>query len=91
MTVSNSGPKAVTSDFDPGGIGYVNRSNRRCIKNIGDTDLVLVEAFASSSYQETSLSNWLALTPPAMVAAHLHIPAARIAEFPKVAPTVVPA
>ncbi len=91
MTVFNSGPKAVTSNFNPGDIGYINRSNGHYIKNTGDTDLVFVEVFASSSYQEISLSNWLALTPPAMVAAHLNIPAAQIAEFPKVAPTVVPA
>ena len=91
MTVFAAGPKAVTTNFNPGDIGYIKRSNGHYIKNTGDTDLVFVEVFATNAYQDISLSDWLAHTPPAMVTAHLNIPAPQIAAFPKNAPAVVPA
>jgi oxalate decarboxylase len=36
MTVFNTGPEAVTLDFNPGDIGYVKRSNGHYIKNVGE-------------------------------------------------------
>ncbi len=35
MTVFNTGPKAVTMDFNPGDIGYVQRNLGHYIKNTG--------------------------------------------------------
>ncbi|HEX3442830.1 MAG TPA: cupin domain-containing protein, partial [Pseudolabrys sp.] len=39
MTVFNTGPNAVTMDFNPGDIGYVKKNLGHYIKNVGDTDL----------------------------------------------------
>ncbi len=90
MTVFNSGPKAVTTNFNPGDIGYIKRSNGHYIKNVGDTDLVFVEVFASDAFQDVSLSDWLTHTPAALVSAHLNIPPDDIAKFSKSASPVMP-
>jgi len=90
MTVFNAGPKAATTNFNPGDIGYVNRSNGHYIKNVGDTDLVFLEIFNSTSYQNVSLSDWLTHTPPALVAAHFNMSAQDIAKFPNNIPDVMP-
>ncbi|MGA7383414.1 MAG: cupin domain-containing protein, partial [Methylocella sp.] len=37
VTAFETGPKAVTLDFNPGDIGYVKRNNGHYVKNVGDT------------------------------------------------------
>ena len=90
MTVFNTGPKAVTTNFNPGDIGYIKRNNGHYVKNAGDTDLVFLEVFKSGVYQDISLSDWLTHTPPAMVAAHFNISPQDIAKFPRGNPKVLP-
>ena len=64
MTVFGAGPKAVTNNFAPGDIGYVKRSFGHYIKNVGDEDLVFLEVFKTPTFQDVSLSDWLAHSPP---------------------------
>jgi oxalate decarboxylase len=90
MTVFNTGPKAVTMDFNPGDVGYVKRSNGHYIKNVGDTDLVFLEVFRSPYFADVSLSDWLTHTPPELVAQHLNVDAATIAKFPNNKPEIMP-
>ena len=90
MTVVSAGPKAVTTNFTPGDVGYVKRSNGHYVKNTGDTDLVFLEVFKAGSYQNISLSDWLSHTPPAMVAAHFNMSSQDIARVPNTIPDVVP-
>jgi hypothetical protein len=42
-------------------------------------------------FADVSLSEWVARTPPAMVAQHLNVSEATIAKFPKDKPEVMPA
>jgi oxalate decarboxylase len=72
MTVVATGNKARTMDFEAGDVGYVEKSLLHYIENTGDTDMVFLEMFKSSFYQDLSLSDWLAHTPPELVMAHLH-------------------
>jgi len=90
MTVFNTGPKAVTMDFNPGDIGYVKRANGHYVQNIGDTDLQFIEVFRSSYFADVCLSDWLTHTPPAMVAQHLNVDEETIAKFPNNEPVVMP-
>ncbi len=90
MTVFAPGPKAATTNFNPGDIGYVKRSNGHYIKNVGNTDLVFLEVFNSAEFQDVSLSDWLTHSPPEMVAAHLNISPQDIARFPNDKPDVMP-
>jgi oxalate decarboxylase len=90
VTAFETGPKAVTLDFNPGDIGYVKRNNGHYVKNVGDTDLVYLEVFRSSYYADVSLSDWLTHSPPEMVAETLNIDKAAIAKFPNNRPQVMP-
>jgi oxalate decarboxylase len=90
MTVVAAGAKARTMDFQAGDVGYVEKSLLHYIENTGDTDLVFLEMFRSSFYQDISLSEWLAHTPPELVAAHLNIDQATLNAIPKEKLVVVP-
>jgi oxalate decarboxylase len=90
MTVFNTGPNAITMDFNPGDIGYVKRNNGHYMENVGDTDMMVLEVFRSSYFADISLSDWLARTPPALVAQHLNVDVATIAKFPNDKPEIMP-
>ena len=90
MTVFNTGPNALTMDFNPGDIGYVKKNFGHYVENVGDTDMVFVAVFRAPRYEEISLSNWLTHTPPALVAQHLNVDEATIAKWPDDAPGVMP-
>ncbi|HVH85784.1 MAG TPA: oxalate decarboxylase family bicupin [Terriglobales bacterium] len=90
MTVFAASGRARTMDFAPGDVGYVLRSTGHYIENTGDTDLVFLETFKSSHYQDISLSQWIAHTPPELVAAHLHIDKATLAAIPREKAVILP-
>jgi len=90
MTVFNTGPNAMTMDFNAGDIGYVRKNLGHYVENVGDTDLQFVGVFRAPRYEEISLSNWLTHTPPALVAQHLNIDEATIAKWPDNAPGLMP-
>jgi oxalate decarboxylase len=54
------------------------------------TDLIFLEMFKSSFYQDLSLSEWLAHTPPELVMAHLNIDKPTFDGIPKDELVVVP-
>ena len=81
MTVFPGGAKARTMDFQAGDVGYVKRSFGHYIENTGSTPLRFLELFASSTYRDISLTDWLAHTPPELVAAHLNVDVSTLAQF----------
>ncbi len=89
MTVFDTGPRALTTDFSPGDIGYVRRNLGHYVENVGDTDLEFLGVFRTDRYQEISLSDWLTHTPPALVAQHLNVDASTIARWPKDGPGIL--
>jgi oxalate decarboxylase len=90
MTVFNAGPSANTANFHPGDIGYVKKGLGHYIENVGDTNLVIVTVFRSSRYEEILFSDWLAHSPPDMVAATFNLAPEIVARFPKNRPDVLP-
>ena len=90
MTVFNTGPNAVTMDFNPGDIGYVKKNLGHYIKNTGDTDLQVLEVFRAPQFMDVSLSDWITHTPPALVAQHLNVSKETIAKFPRSKPEIMP-
>ena len=91
MTVVDTGNKARTMDFQAGDVGYVEKTLLHYIENTGDTDLIFLEMFKSSFYQDLSLSEWLTHTPPELVMAHLNIDRATLDAIPKDSFVIVPA
>jgi len=90
MTVVATGNRARTLDFQAGDVGYVEKTLLHYIENTGDTDLVFLEMFKSSLYQDLSLSEWLAHTPPELVMAHLRIDEATRGAIPKDKAVIMP-
>ena len=72
-----------SQDFQAGDVGYVEKTLLHYIENTGETDLIFLEMFRSSFYQELSLSEWLTHTPPELVKAHLNIDQATLDAIPK--------
>jgi oxalate decarboxylase len=90
MTVVATGNKARTMDFQEGDVGYVKKTLLHYIENTGDADLVFIEMFKSERYQDLSLSEWLAHTPPQLVQAHLRVDKATIDAIPRNGAVVTP-
>jgi oxalate decarboxylase len=90
MTVVDTGNKARTMDFQEGDVGYVENTLLHYIENTGDTDLIFLEMFKSSYYQDFSFSEWLVHTPPELMMAHLHIDKATLDAIPKNGAVVMP-
>jgi oxalate decarboxylase len=73
MTVFASSGKARTFDYRAGDVGYVPFAMGHYILNTGNQPLKFLEMFRSDRYADISLNQWLALTPPELVAAHLNL------------------
>jgi oxalate decarboxylase len=81
MTVfTNEG--AHTMDFNANDVGFVPRVAGHYIENMGDTDVQVLEMFATGEFQEVSLNNWIRHLPPEMVTAHLKLDAESISKIP---------
>lgn len=74
-TVFIGGGNARTIDFRAGDTGVFPDSTGHYIENTSDTDnLTWVEVFKSDHWADVSLTQWLALTPPDLVATALNVP-----------------
>jgi oxalate decarboxylase len=73
MSVFASEGKARTFDYQAGDVGYVPFAMGHYIENTGDTPLRFLEMFKSPRFADVSLNQWMALTPPELVQAHLNL------------------
>ncbi len=90
MTVFVGGATARTMDFEEGDVGYVPVSNPHYIENTGDSDLVFLEMFKSSEYQDISLAEWMAHTPHLLMNQHLGVTVSMLDGIPKQETVVTP-
>ena len=72
---------ARTMDFNANDVGFVPRIAGHYIENTGDTDLQVLEVFATGDFQEISLNNWIRRMPPEMAMAHLNLDANAISKI----------
>ncbi len=91
MTVFNTPDSARTFSYRAGDVGYVPKMYGHYVENIGNTPLRFLEMFKSDHFADVSLTNWLALTPPELVQAHLGLSDATMAVIRKgaVKPVIV--
>jgi oxalate decarboxylase len=73
MTVFASAGKARTFDYQAGDVGYVPLAMGHYVQNTGDETLTFLELFKSERFADVSLNQWMALTPPGLVEAHLNL------------------
>ncbi|KAL4248701.1 RmlC-like cupin domain superfamily protein [Abortiporus biennis] len=89
MTLFAAEGNAMTVDFEPGDISFAPATYGHYVENIGNTTLKFLEIFNTAVFQDVSLAQWLALTPPALVKAHLDISDETIAHLNKTKQVVV--
>jgi oxalate decarboxylase len=89
MTVFASGGKARTFDYQAGDVGYVPFAMGHYVENTGDDTLRFLELFRSDRFADVSLSQWMALTPPELVQAHLNLDPKTVAALSKTKPIVI--
>ncbi|KAL1694349.1 RmlC-like cupin domain-containing protein [Schizophyllum commune] len=80
---------ARTYDMSPGDIGYVPVSSGHYVENIGNTTARFLEVTDSSEFEDISLTQWLALTPPEIVKAHFGVDDETVAALSKTKNRVV--
>jgi len=73
MTVFASRSTSRTFDYRAGDVGVVPFAMGHYVENTGTTPLRFLEMFRSPRYADLSLTQWLALTPHALVASHLGV------------------
>ncbi len=84
MGVFASGANARTFDLREGDVGYVPKAMGHYIENTGSAPARYLEMFRSDRYTDVSADQWLALTPPELVQAHLHLAPEAISALRKV-------
>ncbi|KAJ3914555.1 oxalate decarboxylase [Lentinula edodes] len=93
VTVFASQSNARTFNYQAGDIGYVPTAmggiSGHYVENTGNTTLRFLEIFNSDRFQDISLNQWLALTPPSLVKAHLNLDDETIAQLSKTKPIVI--
>jgi len=89
MTVFASSGKARTFDYQAGDAGYVPFAMGHYVENTGAETLRFLELFRSDHYADVALNQWLGLTPPELVQAHLNLDAQTMAALRKDKPVVV--
>ena len=73
MTVFFPVDNARTMDFKANDVGYVPSNAAHYVENTGNTDLVVLELFATDQFMDVSLNQWLRRVPSEMLKAHLNI------------------
>uniref|UniRef100_D8Q472 Cupin type-1 domain-containing protein n=1 Tax=Schizophyllum commune (strain H4-8 / FGSC 9210) TaxID=578458 RepID=D8Q472_SCHCM len=80
---------ARTYDMSPGDVGYAPISSGHYIENIGNTTARFLEVIDAPEFEDISLTQWLALTPPEIVKAHFGVDDATVAGLSKTKNRVV--
>jgi oxalate decarboxylase len=73
MTVFDATSNARTFNYRAGDVGFVPRTLGHYIENIGSTPVRVINVFNHSVYEDISLNQWMALTPPDLVKGHLNL------------------
>jgi oxalate decarboxylase len=89
MTVFASGGKARTFNCQAGDVGVIPKGMAHYVQNLGDEPLRYLEMFRSPRFMDVSLNQWMGLTPPELVQAHLNLDRQTMAALRKDKPIIV--
>lgn len=90
MTVFPGEEKARTFNFNANDVGFVSNMAGHYIQNTGDEDLVFLELFVASEFQEVSLNRWLRALPEQAAMAHTKLKKADLEKIPATAGPLLP-
>jgi len=81
MPVFGSHGRARTDEFGAGDVGYAPMGYGHYIENIGSDDVQVLIVLSSGSYQSISLTDWIASTPPELLATNFGVPQSTFSSF----------
>jgi oxalate decarboxylase/phosphoglucose isomerase-like protein (cupin superfamily) len=70
--------------------GAIPKGMAHYVQNLGDEPLRYLEMFRSPRFMDVSLNQWIGLTPPELVKAHLNLDQKTMAALRKDKPIIVP-
>ena len=80
MTLFAADKRLASGELAPGACAYVPRACGHTVQNIGADECELIGALDSGTYQEASLSDWIANVPAQLLANNLGLPEAAFAD-----------
>jgi oxalate decarboxylase len=83
VALFGSGGRGKVANFKPGDVAYLPAGYGHAVRNVGTEDLEIVITFDSGQYQEISLTDWMAASPPHLLANNFGVPAETFQNFPK--------
>ncbi|KAL1949387.1 hypothetical protein VTO73DRAFT_8268 [Trametes versicolor] len=89
ITLFAASSNARTFDYQAGDVAYIPASYGHYVENTGNTTLRFLEVLKTDVFQDISLNQWLALTPPELVKAHLQLSDETIGQLSKTKPVLV--
>lgn len=89
MSVFSPG-KARTFDYQAGDVGYIPFAYGHYVENTGSEPLRYLEMFRSPHFADLSLNQWMGVTTPKLVQAHLNFDPATMAVLRKDKPILAP-
>ena len=85
-TVISPNGQAESADFGPGDVWYFPKGHGHALQGLGPEEAHFILVFDDghfSEYGTFSITEWVALTPPAIAAKNLGVPVSVLANFPK--------
>jgi oxalate decarboxylase len=82
VTMSNTGPKATTTDFRPSDVGVVRKNLGYHVENTGNDVMQFVAVLRAARYEEISLSQW-STSRPELLMQHLNLTREDFEKFPR--------
>jgi oxalate decarboxylase len=89
MGVFASSGVARTFDYRAGDVGYVPFAYGHYIENLGDQPLTFLEMFRKPRFEDISLTQWMANTPPQVIADTINVPRSLIESLPRTKQPIV--
>ncbi len=92
-TVISPTGEPSTDIFEPGDVWYFPKGHGHAVQNVGQTDAHFIIGFDDGHFSEFgtfSITDWIAHTPPEIVARHLGLSPSVIAGLPKKEAYIIP-
>jgi oxalate decarboxylase len=83
MTVFGAHGRVKTAEYGPGMVVFAQQGFGHYVESIGSEPLRFFALFNSPTFEEISISNWLAGNPASLIADNFGIPKSEVAKMPK--------
>jgi len=83
ITVFGAHGRVRTAEYGPGTVVFAQQGFGHYVENIGREPLKFFALFNSPTFEEISISSWLAGNPASLIADNFGIPKSEVAKMPK--------